>query len=215
MPDQYEVINFMRQYSFATLVSIQNNVPVATHLPFVVKEDMGKVTLLSHLAKANSQAREIEDQEVLVIFTEPHAYISPSNYEEQQNVPTWNYISIHAYGKLNIIADAEQSFLMLEEMINTYEAAYLKQWENLPAEYKDRMLKGIVPFELQVTKLEGKKKLSQNRSIPEKESIINNLSKSVSEVEKTIAAFMSANENLKNAAINSSGSSDKKTSDSL
>jgi transcriptional regulator len=194
MTDGTEVLTFMQQYSFATIVSIQNNLPVATHLPFVIKEDEQQITLLSHFAKANGQIAGIAGQEVLVIFAEPHAYISPSNYEKQQNVPTWNYVAVHAYGEIKIITDDDKAMLLLEDMINTFEEGYLKQWQSLDQSYRQKMLKGITAFEIAVNKIEGKKKLSQNRSELERESIISNLNKSLHTSEKSIAAYMENNE---------------------
>jgi len=194
MTDGTEVLTFMQQYSFATIVSIQNNLPVATHLPFVIKEDEQQITLLSHFAKANGQIAGIAGQEVLVIFAEPHAYISPSNYEKQQNVPTWNYVAVHAYGEIKIITDDDKAMPLLEDMINTFEEGYLKQWQSLDQSYRQKMLKGITAFEIAVNKIEGKKKLSQNRSELERESIISDLNKSLHTSEKSIAAYMENNE---------------------
>jgi len=194
MTDGAEVLNFMQRYSFATIVSIQNNLPVATHLPFAIKEDEQQITLLSHFARANGQITGIAGQEVLVIFAEPHAYISPSNYEKQQNVPTWNYVAVHAYGEIKIITDDDKAMLLLEDMINTFEEGYLKQWQSLDQSYRQKMLKGITAFEIAVNRIEGKKKLSQNRSQLERESIISNLNKSLHTSEKTIAAYMENNE---------------------
>jgi transcriptional regulator len=150
--------------------------------------------LLSHFARANGQITGIAGQEVLVIFAEPHAYISPSNYEKQQNVPTWNYVAVHAYGEIKIITDDDKAMLLLEDMINTFEEGYLKQWQSLDQSYRQKMLKGITAFEIAVNRIEGKKKLSQNRSQLERESIISNLNKSLHTSEKTIAAYMENNE---------------------
>jgi transcriptional regulator len=94
--DKQEVIAFMQRYSFATIITIANDIPVATHLPFLVKEVGDKLILRSHFAKANPQANQVFDKTSLVVFTEPHAYISPSNYETEKVVPTWNYIAVHA-----------------------------------------------------------------------------------------------------------------------
>ena len=98
-PDEAEVIQFMQRFSFATIITAKNNYPIATHLPFLVQKKEDKIILQSHFALANSQWKEIEKDEILVIFSEPHAYISASNYDTKENVPTWNYISVHAYGK--------------------------------------------------------------------------------------------------------------------
>jgi transcriptional regulator len=188
----------MQKYSFATLITSNNNYPEATHLPFLVKQEGDQLILSSHFAKANPQANDIASGTALVIFTEPHAYISPKNYEREQNVPTWNYIAVHAYGKAQIISDEQQQLAVLEDMISFYDAAYLKQWESLPMDYKLKMIKGIVAFNITVTDLQTKNKLSQNRSAVEKQNIINDLSASVHSTEKEIAAYMQTQQDKTN-----------------
>jgi transcriptional regulator len=150
-----------------------------------------KIVLSSHFARANPQAAEIIGKEILVIFTEPHAYISPKHYEKETNVPTWNYIAVHAYGKATILSEDEQTANLLAQMISNYEADYLTQWNNLPDEYKQRMMKGIVAFEVVVDDLQGKQKLSQNRTEVERENIIEALDKSTDTTEAEIAKYMS------------------------
>jgi transcriptional regulator len=190
-PNQHEAISFMQRYSFATIVTADNNVPFATHLPFLIEERGDAIVLLSHFAKANPQAAAIINKPVLVIFTEPHAYISPANYEKEANVPTWNYLAVHAYGKAILLAEGEETAGLLAKMINNYEAGYLQQWDNLSEEYKTRMMKGIVAFEIVVDDLQGKQKLSQNRSPIERDNIINTLSTSSNTNESEIAKYMS------------------------
>jgi transcriptional regulator len=189
--DGQAVVAFMQRYSFATIVTSVNGVPEATHLPFFVKEENGKVYLQAHFAKANPQWKEIEGNTSLVIFTEPHAYISPSNYEKVENVPTWNYIAVHAYGKARILDSITQKTELLKHTINAYEPDYLRQWENLPEQYRMKMLNGIVAFEIEVSDLQAKKKLSQNRSEQEQQNIIHSLSQSHDTNEQEIAAYMS------------------------
>ncbi len=191
LSDEQEAIDFMQRYSFATIVTATDNVPFATHLPFLVSKRDDKIVLSSHFAKANPQVNEIIGKDVLVIFTEPHAYISPKHYEKETNVPTWNYIAIHAYGRATILSEGEQTAGLLAQMISNYEADYLTQWDNLPDEYKQRMMKGIVGFEIIVDDLQGKQKLSQNRTVTERESIINALGKSTDTTEAEIAKYMS------------------------
>lgn len=190
MTDQHEAISFMQRYSFATIVTVVNGVPSATQLPFVVSQRDGKVILTSHFAKANPQATEVFECKPLVIFAEPHAYISPSHYESEQSVPTWNYIAVHAYGTATLIDSPEAKAQLLEETIQFYEAAYLKQWNGLSSDYKLKMMNGITGFEIVVEELQGKNKLSQNRSDKEKESIITALAASPASTEKEIAAYM-------------------------
>src|SRR5687767_9073974 len=99
------IVDFMKRYSFATIVTVKDNHQSATHLPFVIEQHDDKIILSSHCSVANPQWKELTDHQVLVIFTEPHAYISPKNYEKELNVPTWNYIAVHAYGKAQIKSD--------------------------------------------------------------------------------------------------------------
>jgi transcriptional regulator len=164
--DREALVAFMRANSFATLVSVQDGIPVATHLPLVVEESDGAVTLTGHLAKANPQWQAFGASATLAIFQGPHAYISPSNYAAHESVPTWNYIAVHAYGA-PVALDAAESKAALEalmaSMIDFYDPAYGAQWESLSARYRDGMLRGVVGFRMTVTRLEGKAKLSQNR----------------------------------------------------
>lgn len=192
LSDHQEAISFMQKYSFATIVTVLNGVPEATHLPFLVEQRGEELVLVSHFAKANPQAGVVFNETSLMIFTEPHAYISPSNYEKEQNVPTWNYLSVHAYGKAALIDDKTQVSQLLEKMIGFYEAAYREQWDKLPDDYKHKMMNGITAFEIVVTHLQGKKKLSQNRTEIERENIITSFSSSADKNEQEIAAYMSA-----------------------
>ena len=188
--DQQQAIAFMQRYSFAALVSVKDGLPVATHLPFLVEQKDDKIILKAHFAKANPQAKDSIDQQVLVIFTEPHAYISPKNYEKVESVPTWNYLAVHAYGKCTLIEDDENKAALLEETIKNYEFDYLKQWDSLPADFRHKMMNGIVAFEIVVDDLQAKAKLSQNRTEIERENIIHQLDGAANTTERKIAEYM-------------------------
>jgi transcriptional regulator len=188
--DQAEAIAFMRKYSFATIVTVKDNFPTATHLPFVIEEFEEKIMLLAHFARANSQWQEIIENQVLVIFQEPHAYISPTHYETWPNVPTWDYLSVQAYGKGEIITDKQGSFAVLEKLIALHEKEFLSQWRAFSDDYKNKMVNGIVAFKINVTRIEAKKKLNQKSSEQEKESIIRALEKSSESVERDLAEYM-------------------------
>lgn len=192
--DRDKIVAFMKQFSFATIITAKDNFPIATHLPFLVTIRDDNVILTSHFAKANEHWADIENNKILVIFSEPHAYISPKNYEKELNVPTWNYVSIHAYGQGKLIAETDKAFEVLEATIDNYEISYRQQWENLPKDYKLKMLKGIVAFEVVVTELQGKKKLSQNKTAAEQQKIIDSLAKSNNSNEKLIADYMRMNQ---------------------
>ena len=188
--DPEETVAFMKQFSFATIVTAKNNLPIATHLPFIINATGNNITLTSHFARANKQWEDVETSPVLVIFSEPHAYISPKHYEKELNVPTWNYISVHAYGRGKIITDPQAVFDVLHATIDSYEAAYRIQWSNLPAEYKSGMAKGIVAFRVEVTDLQSKRKLSQNKTETERHRIADALSKSDTTTEQLISRYM-------------------------
>jgi len=190
MNDTHEIVNFMKRFGFATIISVQDNIPVATHLPFTVTEKDDEIKLYSHFAKANSQWKNIEADKVLIIFSEPHAYISPSNYDQFLSVPTWNYIAVHVYGKVKIIEEQNNVLNIVETAIDNYETSYKNQWNQLPQEFKEKMLKGIVAFEINITEIQAKKKLSQNKTKQEQERIIDTLSKSFNSNEKLIAEYM-------------------------
>jgi transcriptional regulator len=188
--DKNEIVAFMKAFSFATIITARGNLPIATHLPFLVSNKEDSIVLTSHFAKANEQWKDIEQNKVLVIFSEPHAYISPTNYDKPLNVPTWNYISVHAYGRGELITDTQKTFEALEATIDNYESAYRQEWDNFPQEYKLKMARGIVAFEIVVTDLQAKKKLSQNRTETEKKKIIDTLEKSNNTNEQLIATYM-------------------------
>jgi transcriptional regulator len=188
--DEAGILEFMRRFSFATLITAKDNFPTATHLPFIVGREATHVTLTAHFAKANDHWKDIENHTVLIIFSEPHAYISPKHYDKLQNVPTWNYVSVHAYGKGEIISDTEEVRSVLERTIDTYDPSYKEQWHDLPEDYKRNMSKGIVVFKVVVTDIQAKKKLSQNKSDREQQTIVTALAKSDQTHEQLIAHYM-------------------------
>lgn len=180
----------MQRYPFATIVTAANDVPLATHLPFVVAEEGEKISLSSHFAAGNNQSQYIESHTSLVIFSEPHAYISPKHYDKRESVPTWDYIAIHAYGTCRIVNGVEPKLALLEKMISVYEPDYRKQWDTLPFRFKMGMLNGIVAFTLDVTELQGQQKLSQNKTAIERTRIIRQLEESPVGMEHDLATYI-------------------------
>jgi transcriptional regulator len=159
----------MRAESFAILVTTDEaGLPFATHLPVLLDGDRGPLgTLLAHVARPNPQWRHFgPGRRALVVFHGPHAYVSPSWYATHPSVPTWNYVAVHAYGVPCLIEEAAAVKALLGRLVRTYEAGRPEPWrvESLPADYVDRMIQGIVAFEIPIDRLEGKAKLSQNRS---------------------------------------------------
>lgn len=191
LDDPAQTLAFLQRYNFATLVSLVDGAPFASHLPFVVESDAdGQWRLLAHMAKNNPQWQTLEEQTALVIFSEPHAYVSPALYEKTLNVPTWNYIAVHVYGRARLINDAAAAFQLLEKQMQTYEAAYLNQWNQLPADYKNALVQGIQAFEIPVEKLEEKWKLSQNKSLRDRQTVAAELANSEDAQAAAIARYM-------------------------
>jgi transcriptional regulator len=185
--DRAVLFDLMQKFSFATLVSIHEGVPFATHIPFTMKPEHNQ--LASHIARANPQWTSFhQNSEVLVIFQGDHSFISPAWYDKHPSVPTWNYMTVHAYGKLRIVEDSKAVKKLLHDLVLQYE----KEWDmlQLPENYMQGMMKGIVAFEIELTKLEGKFKLSQNRSGVDQENVIEALSQSTNEVDQAVAEAM-------------------------
>lgn len=164
--DREALERFVAQYAFATLISPGAEGLVVTHLPFVSERTaQGGLRLLGHAARANPHWRSLEGApEVLAIFAGPHAYVSPTWYVHHPSVPTWNYAVVHARGRARLLP-AEELAALLERLSDTYESGRPAPWRmsGLPAGYRASMLNAIVGFEIAVTSLEGKFKLSQNR----------------------------------------------------
>ena len=175
---------FMRDYDFAILVTQRNGVPFATHLPTVLDETRGSFgTIEAHVARANPQWRDFDEanvtgsdnQEVLLIFQGPHSYISPSWYVDHaaSSVPTWNYEIVHAYGKLHLIKDVKRVRGLLQRLIHRNESRFEHPW-HMPFsdEELQKRMSGFVCFEIELTRLEGKGKLSQNRTENDQRHVI-------------------------------------------
>jgi transcriptional regulator len=194
--DQEQIQAFMQANNFATLVSSEGGRLMASHLLFeVVPGDPAELTLYCHLARANDQWRSFRpDSEVLVIFGGAHTYISPRWYSAADNVPTWNYQAVHAYGIPAIVNDQDELYGILARLVDRYESNSGANPEyHLDALPKDLVLekmKGIVGLRIRVTRLEAKFKLSQNRSEPERENIIIELRRRGDENSTQIAAAM-------------------------
>ena len=188
--EEAEKIAFMKQYSFATIVTNKAGLPIATQLPFILTESNGHLVLTAHFALANEQAKYIEENTSLVIFSAPHAYVSPVHYDKVESVPTWDYVSVHAYGKAKIVKEEAAKMKALEHLILFFEPGYLEQWNTLSDRFKKGMLKGIVAFELEVSELQGQKKISQNKTERERARIADYLEKSEDSSEKAIADYI-------------------------
>jgi transcriptional regulator len=192
-PDHFKIHNesdihdFIERFDFGLVVSPSLN---ATHIPLLLqrKENLHG-TLYGHVARVNPHWKEMERAEVVAIFTGPHGFISPIWYQDKPAVPTWNYTSVHAFGKVSLLSDVET-----EETINAtlgrYEPALLEDNEVLTDEHKHKLLTGIVGFKIEIDRLEGKAKLSQNRSNADRKGVIRHLVASGDPMSLALAEMM-------------------------
>jgi transcriptional regulator len=186
-----DAIAFMRANPFAILISTTKDGPFATHLPLAVEAHEGKVILRGHVSKANPHWQYLEQQpKCMTIFHGPHAYISPSNYGARESVPTWNYAAVHVYGEARLFSMPQQLHEMLNELMETFEPAYRQQWEDLSPKFRENMLRQIVGFEIIATRIEGKFKLSQNRTRQDQANVISSLEKSEDSAVSGVASMM-------------------------
>jgi len=171
--DVAQISDLIRTYPFGILVTSRDNKPIGTHLPFLLSgsAEPGGM-LLSHMAKANPQWR-IAEGDVLVVFNGPHAYISSSWYEQNDGVPTWNYAAVHVYGTLRLFDDPEASLQLLKETIATFDSTLVPMWEDPKhLAYFQRQARGVVGFEIAITSVEAKWKMSQNRSEEDRRRVV-------------------------------------------
>ncbi len=199
LPKSFEVTDpdklaeVMHCFSFATLITTTERVPFATHLPVLHRCQPGTAgVLVGHVARANPQWQQFTNQtESLAIFSGPHAYVSPSWYATELAVPTWNYIAVHAYGVPRVIEDEAWLEVLLDEMVQRYESNRPQPWPNqLPDDFRRNLLKSIVGFEMPISRIEGKFKLSQNRSEQDRTNVVRELSSSTNPNAQAVADWM-------------------------
>ena len=188
--DRATALAFMKENPFAILVSSSEGGLVATHLPLLVQELGDKIVLRGHFAKANHHWSSIEQEESLVIFHGPHAYISPSLYEIRESVPTWNYAAVHVYGRAKLISDMSDAERVLADLIAQFDPSYYQQWLTFSEEYREKMLRRIVAFEFEATRVETKFKLGQNRTKAEQDNLMKALQGSPDTAVAGVAALM-------------------------
>ncbi|ALM84100.1 FMN-binding negative transcriptional regulator [Bordetella sp. N] len=196
--DRDELHACMRQWSFATLVTHGSAGSQATHLPFLLESDAGpKGTLTTHLARANPQLADLQaGAPALVIFQGPHAYISPSWYENQLTFPTWNYAAIHARGVPHCMEDPEDVLAVLNRTVKQYDEPLGGNWRfpEMPATLTASRLKAIVAVRIPIDDLQGKFKFNQDKSPADRQGVINALAKSAARGDQATAEFMRARE---------------------
>jgi transcriptional regulator len=191
---------FIDAHPLAALVTTSAEGMIATHLPLLLDRSRGSQgTLQGHLARANPQhARVSAGDEVLVIFTGPDAYVTPSFYPSKARhgkvVPTWNYVAVHAYGTLRFLHDREEMHRHLERLTSRHEEGRPRPWSpsDAPEGYVDQLLGAIVGVEIEITRLEGKWKMSQNRPAEDVDGVIDGLGASDDARERDVAELVRA-----------------------
>jgi transcriptional regulator len=190
--DTAKLHEFIRLNSFGILASRGEGGPFASHLPLLLDAEAGPHgRILGHMARANPQWSDVRG-EVMAIYSGPHAYVSPSWYNEAGTVPTWNYVAVHAYGSFHVIEERDGLLDILRRSVLTYESTRAEPWIfDDSASHVETMLKAIVGFRIEITRLEGKWKLSQNHSEERRRKVIQEMEACPDEHSQAIARMMS------------------------
>ena len=188
--DCAKILEFLQQNEFATLVTYDGEKPAASHLLTEVVEDGENLLINGHMAKANPLWKTFEkNPEVLLIFHGPHTYISPTWYN-QINVPTWNYQAVHVYGKPRIVTDPEEFHAILSRLVARHETGSSYRLESLPPDFVANNMKGIVGFQIEVTRIDENYKLSQNQDDVDYQNIVQQLHSREDEMSHQLAEAM-------------------------
>jgi transcriptional regulator len=190
--DVAKLHDFIEQNSFGLLVSQVDDLPFATHLPLLLDRTAGPLGgLVGHMARANPQGRQLDGQTVLAVFSGPHTYISPTWYEAENVVPTWNYAAVHVYGRARVIEDREGLLVIVQRSVAVYEAGRPQPWTVDPSSvFIERMLGQIIGFHIEIERLEGKWKMNQNHPIERRERVIRALREKGGEGAEAVAEMI-------------------------
>lgn len=185
---------FIERYSFGQLVTQVDGLPFVTHIPMLLRGSAGPHgTLVGHVARANPQWQSAAGQTGLAIFAGPHAYISLTWYEAENVVPTWNYTAVHAYGRIELVANGDELREILQSTVRYYEQSLPQPWTfDDKAQFAERLMTQIVGFRLEIARLEGKFKLNQNHPPERRARVANALEQQGDENSLGIAALMRA-----------------------
>lgn len=188
--DVQTVLAFIRENEFATLAVNDGEKPVASHLLMEVTEEDGNILIYGHMSRANPLWKLLDpNREVLVMFQGPHTYISATWYNHV-NVPTWNYVSVHAYGKPELVTDHDEVYALLSRLVKRHEGASEYRMETLPQDFAEKEMKGVIAFKVDVSRLEAAYKLSQNRNDEDYKNIIIQLEARGDELSAGVAKSM-------------------------
>ena len=183
----------IERHDFGLLVTHGADGIESSQIPFLVERRGEQIRLQGHLARPNPQVADLAAAaEALAVFTGPHAYISPSWYQAAPAVPTWNYATVHVYGAPRLIDDPEWLRSLLLRLSARHEAREAAPWRmrDLPRAYLESMLRGIVGIEIEISRLEGKFKLSQNRPASDRPRIIAALERRDDQTSREVAGLM-------------------------
>lgn len=188
------LLQAMRENTFATIVTSHDGLPYASHVPVLVDGEAvaGSLRIRGHFAHANPHWKQLADRGALVIFNGPHGYVSPAWYEPRpQNVPTWNYVAVHAYGRARLL-DGGATRAVLADLVAAHERDAPEPWRMnaVPADLVDKLLGAIVGFEIAVDRIEGKLKLGQNRSTEDQRRVRDQLSASADPTARAVGRWM-------------------------
>lgn len=187
------IYQIIKEYSFATIITQSADGPFISHLPLLLESNDGKPALLGHCAKANPQWMQFAaGEKVTAIFHGPNSYISPAWYQPKaDNVPTWNYATVHARGTASITSTPEEAFDVLQRTTHQFETEYKTGWElpEEPNEELNHLLRHIVAFRIEVENIQAKFKLSQKQNSLDRNNVIENLSK-MSKPQREVAKLM-------------------------
>jgi transcriptional regulator len=190
--DTQKLFDLIEQNSFGLLVSDFDGTPFATHLPLLLDRTIApNGCLIGHMARANPHWEKADGKSVLAVFAGPHAYVSPTWYEADNVVPTWNYVAVHASGTFHAIHEQQALLEIVGRYVDFYEAAFPRPWKFAAAsEYAKKMAGAIVGFQIEISRLEGKWKLNQNHPRERRDKVIRALRASGNEASRAVADLM-------------------------
>lgn len=173
--EKEHITHFISEHSFGVVVSDTLD---ATHIPFTFKPEEGEQGVLyGHIAKSNPHIHQLTGENALVIFSGPHAYISPSWYENGPGVPTWNYAAVHCKGRASLLND-DETIQAMDDLVSKYEPALLNNKALMPKDYQDKLRRGVVGFKIVIEHIDAKEKLGQQRKIPDQQGVFKALQES-------------------------------------
>ncbi|HTK78756.1 MAG TPA: FMN-binding negative transcriptional regulator [Gemmataceae bacterium] len=192
--DTARLHDLIERYSFGLLVSQVGGVPFASHLPFLLDRTAGPHgALFGHVARANPHWRELAGQTALAVFSGPHAYVSPTWYEAENVVPTWNYVAVHASGRAEVLEDRAALLDIVQRSVAVYESAMPRPWIfDSSSPYAGRQLGAIVGFRIEIERLEGKWKLNQNHPVERRKKVADVLGGQRGDDARAVAEMMRA-----------------------